>query len=230
MVSFEPQNFSARSFKRISKNCTRLNVLLYKLHKRWMKGETCDSNLIGGLCPLCVCVHIWYLLKQSPSCAQLSLSASSSSWRSVCTAVCVSTALSASVCRDRAGSVLCCRSDVWSKEARRRRWASLRRCRRLWACGLMHLFACQLTAVYASNCRRQQRALANRSSLLNVIYPTKKKFVVFWLDSCEFVSDMAETRGEGAQGGPYFHKENKIQPRRGGQAGKAAFLENNRCF
>lgn len=27
------------------------------------------------------------------------------------------------------------------------------------------------------------------------------------MDDCKFVSDMAETGGEGAQGGAYFHKE-----------------------
>lgn len=83
---------------------------------------------------MCVC----YLLKQSPSCAQFCLNASSSSSLSVC----LSDGPPVSVSGDNVGSpsVFCRCPDVWSKEARRRRWASLRRCRRLWACGLVSAY------------------------------------------------------------------------------------------
>lgn len=64
---------------------------------------------------MCVC----YLLKQSPSCAQFCLNASSSSSLSVC----LSDGPPVSVSGDNAGSpsVFCRCPDVWSKEARRRR-------------------------------------------------------------------------------------------------------------
>ena len=86
---------------------------------------------------ICVCVCVCYLLKQSPSCAQFCLNASSSSSLSVC----FSDGPPVSVSGDNAGSPsVFCRCPVWSKEARRRRWASLRRCRRLWACGLVSAY------------------------------------------------------------------------------------------